>query len=361
MAYLQRLTVNGLRNLQAPDLHIHEQQPLLITGDNGSGKTALLEAIFLLSTGRSFRESRIQRCQQWQATTLTLYAEVHNQQGTHHLGWQKEKQTTRLRLNGDNASNQATLAQYLPVQVFSPENQDKLTQGPSERRRFIDWGAFYHNKQFLGAWRAYQHALKQRNHALKQQRPNNELLLWQAPLAAAAAQVDQIRHQYIDALTKIATPLLTMLSSDLADIQIDYYPGWDQTQHELAQLWESQLSQDRQLGFTHAGPHRADLKLRLHGRDALSILSRGQQKLLTLALLLAQSSCLKEKTNESPVLLLDDLTAELDRNHIQRFLECLPSLKAQTVLTAIDSSHLPLESKQHWHIQSGNIQLVEQT
>lgn len=358
MAYLQRLVVNGLRNLHALDLNIDPKQPVLITGANGSGKTALLEAIFLLSTGRSFRESRLQRCQQWQAPAITLYAEVDNQYGKQQLGWQKEKQLTKLRLNGDNASNQAALAQNLPIQIFSPENQDMLTQGPSERRRFIDWGAFYQDQRFLTAWRHYQHALKQRNQALKQQRPQHEVMLWQQPLAQAAALVDEIRQQYVTNLATIAAPLLSQLSDSLADIQLSYYPGWDKEQGELSALWEAQWLQDRQLGYTHAGPHRADLKLRLHDRDALSVLSRGQQKLLALALLLAQATCLKHNTQENPILLLDDLAAELDQTHKQRFLACLPELNAQTILTAIDNTSLPLENAQHWHIQAGQVNIT---
>lgn len=353
MAQLQRLVFNGLRNLAPLDCGI-DGDVLLITGNNGSGKTALLEGIALLSSGRSFRENRLQRCQQWQAPQLTLYAEVTNRLGEQRLGWQREKQQSTLRLNGETAPNQAMLAQQLPVQIFSPESQDTLTQGPNERRRFIDWGAFYHQPNFLSAWRHYQHALKQRNHALRQQRPNAEITLWHKPLLEAALQVHDIRLRYLNALAKTAQPILTQVSDSLADINLAYHAGWDSEQ-DLLSLWQNQLPHDRQLGYTQAGPHRADLKLRLNERDALSVLSRGQQKLLALSLLLAQSQHLRQALVETPILLLDDLAAELDQEHQQRVLTLLPQLGAQTILTATQSNRLIIPATQHWQLVNGTL------
>lgn len=353
MARLQRLVFNGLRNLAPLDCRI-DDDALLITGNNGSGKTALLEGIALLSSGRSFRENRLQRCQQWQAPQLTLYAEIENRLGHQRLGWQREKQQTTLRLNGESAANQAMLAQQLPVQVFSPESQDLLTQGPNERRRFMDWGAFYHEPSFLNAWRHYQHALKQRNHALRQQRPNAEITLWHKPLLEAALQVHDIRLRYLNALDKTAQPILTQVSDSLAQIELAYHAGWDSEQ-DLLSLWQNQLPHDRQLGYTQAGPHRADLKLRLHERDALSVLSRGQQKLLALSLLLAQSQHLRLALAETPILLLDDLAAELDQEHQQRVLTLLPQLGAQTILTATHRDSLIMPATQHWQLVNGSL------
>ncbi|MBP7900537.1 MAG: DNA replication/repair protein RecF [Gammaproteobacteria bacterium] len=354
MAHLKRLVCNGLRNLAPLDCRI-DSEFLLITGNNGSGKTALLEGIALLASGRSFRENRLQRCQQWQAPQLTLYAEINNRSGHQQLGWQREKQQTQLRLNGETAPNQALLAQQLPVQVFSPESQDLLTQGPNERRRFIDWGAFYHEPSFLTAWRHYQHALKQRNHALRQQRPDREITLWHKPLLEAALQVHHTRKDYVHSLAETAAPLMAQVSDGLADISLAYQAGWDSEQ-DLLSLWQNQLAHDRQLGFTQAGPHRADLKLRWQDRDALSILSRGQQKLLALSLLLAQSQHLRQALNETPILLLDDLAAELDHEHQQRIFSLLPLLGAQTIFTATQSNQCIIPAMQHWQLVNGNLQ-----
>jgi DNA replication and repair protein RecF len=353
MAQLQRLVFNGLRNLAPLDCRVHGQT-LLISGSNGSGKTALLEGISLLSSGRSFRENRLQRCQQWQSPQLTLYAEVTNRMGEQRLGWQREKQHSALRLNGETAPNQAMLAQQLPIQVFSPENQDSLTQGPNERRRFMDWGAFYHEPNFLSAWRHYQHALKQRNHALRQQRPDREIMLWHKPLFDAAIQVDHTRRSYVLALAETATPIMAEISDSLVDIQLDYHAGWE-SEKDLLSLWQVQLAHDRQLGYTQAGPHRADLKIRLNERDALSILSRGQQKLLALSLLLAQSQHCRQVLDETPILLLDDIAAELDDEHQQRVIALLPQIGAQTILTATCANSLAIQPDHHWQLVCGQL------
>jgi len=356
MASIQRLTLIGLRNLASIELTLDNAAPVLITGANGAGKTALLEGIHLLASGRSFRENRLQRIAQWQADQITLFAQVDNRQGTQQLGWQRHKSDTHLRLNGENARTQAELAWHLPVQVFSPESHDLLIHGPSERRRFLDWGAFYQHPPFLLAWRHYQHALRQRNQALRQHAPDKEVALWHLPLWQAAEQVDAARQAYCTALSATVATFAPQISDSLSDISLIYHKGWKE-EESLLDSWTQQLEHDRQLGYTQAGPHRADLKLRSHGRDALSIFSRGQQKLLALTLMLSQAKLLSESINESPVLLLDDLPAELDAMHRARVLEVLPQLNAQVFLTATDAHSLPMATiGQHWQLSQGAFQ-----
>lgn len=353
MAYLTRLTLSGLRNLA--DTALTPQAGMtLITGTNGAGKTALLEGIFLLSTGRSFRESRLQRLQQWHSPATTLFAQISNRHGEQRLGWQRQKQETSLRLNGDTARSQAELAWHLPVQVFSPESHDLLTHGPSERRRFIDWGTFYQNPAFLPAWRRYQQALRQRNQALRLGASERELALWTDPLWQAAQIVHQARTDYCQQLTLTAQALAPRISDSLSSLTLSYAPGWSQ-ELTLPDVWQAQLPHDRQLGHTQSGPHRADLKLRVQDRDALALLSRGQQKLLALTLLLAQGQLLQQVSNETPVLLLDDLPAELDSHHRARVLELLPELHAQIFLTATDPRALPLPDSTHWALEQGQL------
>jgi DNA replication and repair protein RecF len=345
-----------LRNLASLELTVDTAAPVLITGANGAGKTAILEGIHLLASGRSFRESRLQRLQQWQSPQTTLFAQVDNRLGCQQLGWQRQKQETTLRLNGENARTQAELAWHLPVQVFSPESHDLLINGPSERRRFLDWGAFYQHPHFLLAWRQYQHALRQRNHALRANAPDKEVALWHLPLLQAAEQVDAARQAYCRALSAVASKLAVQISDSLSDISLSYHRGWSEDEN-LADILAHHLDHDRQLGYTQAGPHRADLKLRTQGRDALHVFSRGQQKLLALTLMLSQAQLLSESMAESPILLLDDLCAELDYEHRARVLAVLPQLGAQLFLTAIDVNSLPLTTiGYHWHLIQGKLQ-----
>jgi DNA replication and repair protein RecF len=356
MAQLSRLTLMGLRNLASLELTCNNTAPVLITGENGAGKTAILEGIHLLASGRSFRESRLQRLQQWHSEQVTLFAEVENRQGSQQLGWQRHKSETQLRLNGENARTQAELAWHLPVQVFSPESHDLLINGPSERRRFCDWGAFYQHPPFLLAWRHYQHALRQRNHALRQQASDKEVALWHQPLWQAAEQVDAARQSYCRALSATVSAFAPQISDSLNDISLSYHRGWREDE-SLPDIWAQQIEHDRQLGYTQAGPHRADLKLRSQGRDALIIFSSNKQKLLALTLMLSQAKLLSDSINESPILLLDDLPAELDATHRQRVLAVLPQLNAQVFLTATDANSLPLNAmSQHWQLNQGRLE-----
>lgn len=348
--------IQGLRNLQPLDEQLPPPDTVIhITGANGAGKTALLEAIHLVATGRSFRENRLQRCQQWQTEQMTIFVELNNRAGHQQLGWQRHKQHTTLKLNGGFAHSQADLAWHCPVQVFSPESHDQLTQGSQERRRLLDWGAFYQQPNFLNAWRHYQHALRQRNQALRQGLPDSQIINWHTPMWEAAQQIDQARSQYLIALDQHLPAIAAHISDDLCALSVSYHRGWSKEQ-SLPEIWLENMLHDRQLGYTQVGPHRADLKIRLQDRDALTICSRGQQKLIALMLLLAQTRILQHELSDTPILLLDDLPAELDQHHLMRVLTFLPQLNAQCFFTTTLNDPLPVFSKiQHWHLVQGQL------
>lgn len=354
MASIQELQVLGLRNLE-PLVVNPSAQSTVIWGENGAGKTSILEAIYLLATGRSFREHRLQKCQQWQSPQMTVFAQLEHQQGIQQLGWQRQGQETILKVNGVSASSQAVVAQYLPVQVFAPDHQSAWIQGPAERRKFIDWGAFYAYPDFLPTWRRYHHALKQRNQALKQNLSTREISVWHQPLWQAGERLDAIRRDYVQRLLPVVARYAPQLSDSLLSLSLSYYAGWAQ-ESQLLTHWETHIDQDRQMGFTQAGPHRADLKLKVDGREALAVLSRGQQKLLAMLLLLVQTADLAQTTGETPILLLDDISAELDRVHRQRVLQLLPTLHCQCFLTTTDVSQLTsLSNAGYWQITQGKL------
>jgi DNA replication and repair protein RecF len=286
---------------------------------------------------------------------MTVFAHLDNLQGQYMLGWQRQGQDTSLKLNATSVSSQAALAQHLPVQVFAPDHQDAWIQGPSERRKFMDWGAFYSYPDFLMFWRQYQHALKQRNQALKQQRPDREIALWHPPLWQAAQGLDRIRKDYVQRLLPLVARYAPQLSDSLLALSLSYHAGWAQESHLLTH-WETHIDQDRQMGFTQAGPHRADLKIKVEGRDALTVLSRGQQKLLAILLLLVQTADMTQHTQESPVILLDDLPAELDAMHRASVFRLLPELNCQYFFTTTDASAFSaLPDVVYWQMERGKL------
>ncbi len=352
MALIQRLNVEGLRNLRSLICEPAEKTTI-IWGENGAGKTAILEAVYLLATGRSFREHRLAVCQQWQSNQMMVFAQVVSASGEHRLGWQRQSQETHLRVDGQAVSSQAAIAPYLPVQVFAPDYQDAWVQGPAERRKFMDWGAFYTAPDFMSAWRHYQQALRQRNQALKLKLSDQEIALWHQPLWQSAMRLDAIRRAYVQRLLPIIADYAPRVSDALQGLGLHYHTGWAQD-GDLLVHWETHIEQDRLMGFTQAGPHRADLKFKVDGKDALSVLSRGQQKLLAFLLLLVQTLDLTQHTAETPILLLDDLSAELDTVHRERVLALLPELNCQCFLTTTNARQFDQVSDAvYWQMSQG--------
>jgi DNA replication and repair protein RecF len=331
---LVRLKANCFRNLAELDL---EFSPCFnfIYGPNGSGKSSLLEAIYFLSLGRSFRSSLASRAIQYDAKSFNLFSVILGQCVTT-LGLEKLRQgKTKIKI-GNNTNSVSELAKLLPLQLINPNSYQLLSGGPKARRQFIDWGVFHVEPQFFQVWQRFQQVLKQRNAALQQQAPMNHIKVWDLELIEAANEITLLREKYVQQLT----PLLTELMNNLLNLQglsIDFYQGWDK-KINLGSILISSIVRDYKLAYTHFGPHRADLVIKLNGNPVHEVLSRGEQKLLTCALQLAQGLLLKKITAKTCIYLFDDLFAELDQVKQNALMHLLESLEAQVFITAIEET-----------------------
>ncbi|BBP42257.1 DNA replication/repair protein RecF [Thiosulfativibrio zosterae] len=333
MAKITQFSLQNFRNFDqawlklAPGLN-------LIVGDNAAGKTSLIEGIWVLATGRSFRTVKPSQLIQQTHADLTLFAEVEQDGQTHKLGLNRTEHSSTLRLNGETIHSQALLANKLPVQLLTPESHRLLEEGPKARRQFLDWGCFHQYPTFSQAWRHYQRILKQRNHALRQKLPKAQTTLWDAQLLETAEQVHQIRQAYTEQLKPYLDEFCQAMMPELQlDIQLGYKSGWPKNAASLAQLLQDHYAKDAQQGFTQYGCHRADLSFKLDGQDALVKLSRGQQKLFVCALLLAQASVYEKHSNAPVIMLIDDLPAELDAQHRLTLLKLLDCLNIQHIIS----------------------------
>jgi DNA replication and repair protein RecF len=348
MAAIARLSISGLRNLSQTDF-----QPgpgiNLIFGANGAGKTSLLEALYLLSTGRSFRNHQMRPVIAESSNRLTLFAET--DQGDN-VGMERYRQgAPEIRLNGKPAVSLADLSYSLPVQLINTDTLNILEGGPQERRRFLDWGVFHVEHAFLPAWRKARLALRQRNILLKSGAPDAEVRPWSLALVQAAEEVEGFRDRYLQQLTEEFKALVTGVSSlpeslgGAAGITLDYRRGWT-LDTSLAHQLEEALERDRRQGFTSVGPHRADIVFRIAGKDLAVLLSRGQLKLVVSLLKIAQSRLLHREMGKQSIFLVDDLPAELDVQNRLLVLTHLMALNSQVFLTAIDLEPLHTQLSQ---------------
>ena len=357
--HITRLNIQRVRNLQA--VAISGLQPFnVFYGPNGSGKTSILEAIHLLATGRSFRTHIPKNYIHHQAHDAIVFA----QSDTDKIGMQKMQSGEQIiKVNGDLIGTQGQLAKLLPLQVIDPQSTDIIDHGAKARRQLLDWLMFHVEPDFYFAWQYYSRALKQRNSLLKSKRnlTLQELEPWNQMLAQYGEMLHLQRMGIVEQWQSFFENDLKALLPDLT-ISLEYNAGFHVQQGLMADLIQHhQKDVDRR--FTEYGPHRADLRLKTALGDADVVLSRGQKKLLIMALKLSQIAML-HSCNKETVVLLDDLTAELDITAQQRLIERLSQLGSQVFITTLDHEsvqhhlHASSISYQLFNVENGTVQVV---
>jgi DNA replication and repair protein RecF len=355
-----RLTASGLRRFDsasidpAPGLN-------LITGDNGAGKTSLLEALHLMAYGRSFRGRVRDGLVRTGAEAVEVFVEWregaearHRRAGLRHTG-----QTWVGRLDGQNVSQLGELCAALAVVSFEPGSHALVTGGGEPRRRFVDWGLFHVEPGFLPLWRRYARALKQRNALLKSGAGGPQLDAWDHELAEAGEPMTRHRQHYLEQLQTRLLAVAGDLVPALGASSIEFQPGWRSSELSLADALLLARDRDRGVGYTTVGPHRADWRIDYAGHPHRESLSRGQAKLSALSALLAQAEDYAQRRGEWPIVALDDLASELDRNHQRRVLQRLVGSGAQVFVTGTESPSAltELEVAPTWfHVEHGLIQ-----
>lgn len=307
----------------------------LIVGANASGKTTLLEALYVLGRGRSFRSAAPELAgvggPHWRVQGTVASAGAPER--TLGVGWSREG----LDVNVDHGpSGIQDLVRHAAVEVLEPDSHRLLDEGPVYRRRYLDWGVFHVEHRFFPAWRRYQRALKQRNQALRDSAPLAEIEAWNPELVGAGEEVQAYREAQVESLR---TPLAQQVAALLPGLEasMELSRGWS-AGRSLDEALREHLEHDRRQGKTVAGPHRAELKLRLAGRSAKHQISRGQQKLLIAALLLAQAWLIADRRGVRPALLIDDFPAELGAPFQAALLSALRAYGGQVFVTAIEAT-----------------------
>ena len=358
MPTIQSLHIARFRNLS--HVHLRSLGPVnLFWGNNGSGKTSLLEAIYFAGTGRSFRGTSAEHIIEHGKETFHLSATVSTAQSLIPLAIQRgaESSSKSIQWDGKKLSGFAPIAQALPLQFVSALSYRFFSDGPKIRRQFFDWIMFHVKPSFYSSWTQWQRLLIQRNSCLKQRRPRAEVSTWNKLLCVEANRIDEQRQALRLALTPILIQHLQLLSAPFA-CDLHYDRGWDASE-TLEAVLNQQIERDYQLGYTSAGPHRADFQLLLGGVPAVNVLSQGQQKLAMYAMHLTQGFFLRQETARSPIYLIDDMASELDPCTQATVLSHLmQELNAQLFLTGITESLFSaslVEKSNLYQIKAGNI------
>ena len=351
--HLTRIGAENFRPFAALSLDPHPRRNLIL-GPNAAGKTSLLEAIYTLGRGHSFRGSAAEVAgaagPHWQlAAEGALTGDT---AGRINVRWAED--TRRIVLDGAPATLQ-DLIRRLPVQILEPESHRLVEDGPVNRRRYLDWGVFHVEHRFFPAWRRYHRALRQRNSALRTGAASSEVEAWSPELAAAGSELHELRERHLQALKSGFETQVAGLMSE-GPWAVELVRGWPEGV-ALEQALAESYSRDSRAGATLCGPHRAELLLRLQDVPARHRISRGQQKLAVAALLLAQAKLIAQATGFAPVVLADDVNAELGAEFQDALARALADYPGQVFATAIEPpvSTPWRENLSVFHVEHGSI------
>ena len=353
---LNYLEVTQFRNLQQAIL-----EPVaglnLITGANAAGKTSLLESLFYLGYGRSFRSSQTRDLISYGHDFFRLVSRLDS---GHTVGFQKSTREQQIRINQQTVHRMADLAALLPVIALHPDSHFLISAGPEHRRQFLDWGVFHVEHGFIQVWKDFRKALSQRNAALRLGESDRICQLWNGPLVENALEIETSRLDYVQALEELVQKNSAYLFPDQR-VSLEYRRGWPEAD-DYSDYLQSQMARDRDKGYTQAGPHRADIKIRLDDKSAHTSASRGQQKKLVALLKLSQLELFMQTSDKTCILLYDDLPAELDADNRAIVMERLATMKVQLFISAIEPEQLDTDAfsqARMFHVEHGAVSRVD--
>ena len=325
---LIRLDIHHVRSIASARLILHPRCNVFY-GSNGSGKTSLLEAVYLVGSGHSFRTRDLGSLVSQGQDSLTVFARMNTDDV---MSIQKSKEGTFVRLNQRPCSRRSELATFLPCQVFYQDIFEIIDAGPSVRRSLLDWGLFHVKHEYHVLWNDYRRVIKQRNTLLRQKASYALCAPWDKQLVDLSEALDVLRKAYCAEWFGVFETMLHALTT--LPCVLHYEKGWDKkcTGKGLAAILVDQFEMDSLRQYTHSGAHQADILFDSAQLKAKQTLSRGQQKIVLIALKLAQAQLLAGPC----VYLFDDITSELDEVHAERFFSLLAQVNGQFIFTAID-------------------------
>lgn len=353
--HFRQAKARNFRLLKDLKLDLHPKLNYVV-GDNGAGKSTILEALFVLGRAHSHRGSS-QRLVSDRETAWSLEANLQPEQSaapdnTIRVRWSERRLSLQI---DDRTVGLAELVRTVPVLLLDPLSHRLMEEGPGIRRRYIDWGVFHMEHDFHAIWVRMNQALRQRNAALRAFAKPAELKPWNLQLAQSAELLTQMRRRYVDLLQETISPYWQCLLGETA-WTLRFHPGW-RSEFDYAALLESNYETERKLGYTKEGPHRAELQILSDNSALEDRISRGQQKLLIAAMVLAQCELYRVRHGVAPILLVDDFSAELSQTSQARLLQQLEAYSGQKIVAALEYGDLFKSSTNHsvFHVEHGQL------
>jgi DNA replication and repair protein RecF len=325
---ISQLSLTDFRNLKSATLDFHPSINL-VYGSNGSGKTNLLESIHVLCQACSFRTHQLKQCISHGKSNFLLFGRFSD----YKAGLSKSHKKLEIKINGEPIRKRSALVSKTPVNIVNADSFDLITGSPEERRKYLNWCLFHVEHEYTEHWVRFKHALRQRNRLLKNRQDLNLLDYWNEYLIKPSLAIHRYRKHYTQLIN---VQLMEQLPEFMGDklITMEYVEGWPK-QLGLKKCLESSRDKDIKAGFTNHGIHRDNLQIMADGKPADQVLSRGQLKRLCLALIVSVLKIVRQNSDRSIILLIDDLNSELDEASQQGVYRQLIDIGLQLFITNI--------------------------
>jgi len=348
---ISQLSLTDFRNLRSTTLDF-DSRLNLVTGKNGSGKTSLLEAVYVLCQAHSFRTHQLKQCVNHDNSSFLLFGRFSDFKA----GLSKSDKKLAIHVNGEPVQRRSELVKRAPINVVNADSFTLIDGAPQKRRAFIDWCLFHVEHSFAETWGEFRHALRQRNRLLKTRQDLKLLDYWDQHLLESSLRLHGMRKTQCGELKNIFARGLDDLLHGIP-VELKYRQGWPEGV-ELEKALVECRQRDIKTGFTNLGVHRDDLLLTSGGRKVSEVLSRGQSKRLCIALILAALRLVNQNNQKRIILLIDDLQSELDQAAQKRVYQQLMEMDLQLFISNI-GSEVPeaLETKEFkmFHVEHGTI------
>jgi len=359
---LEKLAISQFRNIESLCIKPSERFNLLY-GLNGQGKTNVLEAIYLLGNPRSFRSSKLSEFIHHGEARAYIAGSVFTQTGSSSIRLSLEGMGKKVVLDDKTVQRASDIHGKINVVVFSPDDTAMVKLGPEVRRRYLDKSVYTSSVSYLKQWHDYQRILKHRNQLLKKH-DNSDLSVWTEKLAKSGSYIIYYRQRYVENLNKRLQDHYKIISGSKESVDIIYNPqgvfsdNVTELNNELLSLFESSSIYDHKYGTTSSGPHRDDIGFRINGKSLKAFGSQGQQKSFVLALKMAEMEHLQTVFGEPPLLLLDDLSSELDEQRNKNLLDFITESTIQVFITTTEratAGKIDIPECALFHVKEGNL------
>lgn len=347
--YLEKLSLSQYRNYEELEKDFSAQINILI-GPNAQGKTNLLEAIYYLAIGKTYRPAQDTQLIKWNENEFQIFGDIKNRLGKLSIDIKfrsGEQNSKEVKVNGLKINKMADFLGNFNVVLFAPEDLTIIKGAPSERRRLLDSDISQVSPSYFLKLQRYNRLLNQRNHLLKKIQETNkytdEIEVWNEQYLQASAEIIEKRLQVLEKLTPLTRLMQRRLTDGQENLEMKYLFNRqeevkknEQIYSLLAEELRKRKDEERRRGQTLFGPHRDDLSFVLNGNDLKFYGSQGQHRTSVLAIKLAELEFFRAESGEYPVLLLDDVMSELDQTRREQLIDAIQEKAIQCFITTTE-------------------------